>query len=172
MAGKSILTHLFHSYLKFIFHSPFNCLSQLLKNTYPCPCLVLIRVISLVVRFFGLQAYRGMVFLHSQSLSLIPCVTSCKRYNISDPSFSDPISASVLSLYAQSHFTKHITPLKPLHRISRNFEAMRKFKFFKIFWEYILHTFSTWKKINWPLLNNMHAFTYIYYQNSLSGLLL
>lgn len=49
---------------------------------------------------------------------------------------------------------------------------MRKFKFFKIFWEYILHTFSTWKKINWPLLNNMHAFTYIYYQNSLSGLLL
>lgn len=49
---------------------------------------------------------------------------------------------------------------------------MRKFKFLKNFWEYILHTFSTWKKINWPLLNNMHAFTYIYYQNSLSGLLL
>lgn len=161
MAGKSILTHLFHSYLKFIFHSPFNCLSQLLKNTMP--------LLSLNQSYLSCSKIFWLIDLQRNgfpSLSISFFNTLCDKcvddtIFLTHPLVIQSVRQSCLCMHnsSQSHFSKHITPLKPLHRISRNFEAMRKFKFLKIFWEYILHTFSTWKKINWPLLNNMHAFT-------------
>ena len=90
-----------------------------------------------------------------ESTIIIPHATSCRGYNVFDPSVSQSISQSVSHLVSPA-FLVSATPLKPLNRILWNFVVMKdiicRYAFLQemLIWSFLrnnLYSFWTLAKI-------------------------